>query len=297
MTSYKNAEILVETDWLADNLNNSNIRIYDCAAKPEPHPDETLRKKYPLSPQNCRASYEQKHIPGAGYIDVPGDLTDKSCEIPMMLATTAQLVETFTHAGISNDSHVVLYSSENPMWATRVWWVLKALGFDNAVVLNGGFTKWVDEERATSDIPCSYPQGQFKAVPRSGVFIDKDRVRAALDDSETLLIHAMMPSVYDGSHETLVFGRPGRIPGSINIPSGELYNPESETYLPPTELQRLFETVQSEKAKKIITYCGGGMNASNDAFALALLGYKNVSIYDGSMCEWGNDKSLPIEIG
>jgi len=295
MTSYKNTEFLVETSWLADNLSNPNLRIYDCAARPEPHPDEALRKKYPLSPQNCRSSYEEKHIPGAGYIDVPGDLTDKSCETPMMLASMAQVVKIFTQAGINNDSHVVLYSSENPMWATRVWWVLKAIGFDNAAILNGGLTKWVVEGRTTTDTLSAYPQSQFKAAPRRGIFIDKDHVRASLNDNETLLIHAMMPSVYDGSHETLVFGRRGRIPDSINIPSDKLHDPESGTYLPPTELHRLFETV-SMNVKNIITYCGGGMNASNDAFALALLGYENVSIYDGSMCEWGNDPSLPIEI-
>ena len=296
MTPYKDTEFLCETDWLADNLSNPDLRIYDCAAKPALHPDKSLRKKYPLSPQNCRPGYEKKHIPGAGYIDVPGDLTDKTCETPMMLASTPQVVKTFAQAGINNNSYVVLYSSEDPMWATRVWWVLKAVGFDNAAILNGGLAKWMAEGRDISDKPSSYPQGQFKAAMRHGIFVDKEHVLSSLDDDEIVLIHAMMPSVYNGSHETLIFGRRGRIPGSVNIPSGKLHDPKSGTYLQPTALRHLFETIKSENAKNIITYCGGGMNASNVAFALALLGYENVSIYDGSMCEWGNDPSLPIEV-
>jgi len=213
----------------------------------------------------------------------------------MMLASTAQLAETFSRAGIGDENRVVLYSSESAMWATRVWWVLKAVGFDNAAVLNGGFAKWTAEGRAISNRPSAYSQGRFKAVLRDGVFADKDRVRAALDDGETLLIHAMMPAVYNGTHETLIFGRRGHIPGSVNIPSSGLHDPESSTYLPAAKLRRIFEEVHSNHAQDIITYCGGGINASNDAFALALLGYENVSIYDGSMCEWGNDESLPIE--
>jgi len=112
-----------------------------------------------------------------------------------------------------------------------------------------------------------------------------------------LLIHALTPSVYDGSNDALVFGRRGRIPGSVNIPSGTLHHSETGAYLPASQLRELFEAANVDGAEQIITYCGGGVNATNVAFALCLLGYENVAVYDGSMNEWGNDESLPIELG
>jgi thiosulfate/3-mercaptopyruvate sulfurtransferase len=292
---YKHPEFLVSTNWLAANLDDPNLRIFDCAAQPRPNPDKSRRKKFPLSPQPVRALYEEKHIPGAGYIDVPNDLTDRSSEMPMMLAPVDQLVDTFTRAGISNNSRVVLYSLTGAMWATRVWCTLRSLGFDNTAILDGGIGKWIAEQRPVSTAPSSYPAGILNANPRAGIFVDKARVRDALDDDETLIVHALTPSVFDGSNDQLVFGRRGHIPGSVNIPSASVHHPDTGTYLSADELLKIFEGTGVHKARQIVTYCGGGINASVDTFALALMGYDNVSIYDGSMNEWGNDATLPVE--
>lgn len=294
---YSRPEYLVETDWLEKNLDAPTLRIFDCAAQPAPNPDINLRKKFPLKPQSGLALYEEIHIPGAGFIDVPGDLTDLSSEFPMMMPPAEQVVDVMARSGIGDSTRVVLYSSTNPMWATRVWWMLRAVGFENASVLNGGLKKWVNESRQTSDVSFVYGREKFTAKYRPEVFVDKKIVRAALNSPQMLLIHALTPSVYDGSNDALVFGRRGRIPGSVNIPSGHLHHPESGTYLPAHQLQEIFKAVNADKAEQIITYCGGAVNATNNAFALCLLGYENVSVYDGSMSEWGNDESLPIEIG
>lgn len=294
---FRRQEYLVETDWLERNLEAPELRIFDCAAQPAPNPDEELRKKFPLKPQSGRALYDESHIPGAGFIDVPGDLTDKSSELPMMMPPTEQVIEVMARSGIGDGTRVVLYSSANPMWATRVWWILRAVGFNNAAILNGGLTKWVAEKRQTSKTSYVYKPEQFSANPRPEVFVDKQLVRAALNLPDILLIHALTPSVYDGSNDALVFGRRGRIPGSVNIPSGVLHDSEAGTYLPAHQLREIFEAVNAVKAEQIITYCGGGVNATNNAFVLCLLGYENVAVYDGSMSEWGNDESLPIEMG
>lgn len=296
MTSYKNAEFLVETDWLADNLTLPELRIFDCAARPAPNLDEEQRKKYPLKPQSGRSSYEKQHIAGAGFIDLPTDLTDNSTDLPMMMPPMKQIVDVVSNYGIGDDTFVVLYSSTNPMWATRVWWMLRTIGFDNAAILNGGLKKWLAEDRLTSAEVCTYTAAALTEKPRPDVFVDKNRVLAALNETGALLIHALTPAVHNGNNDALVFGRQGRIPNSVNIPSGTLHNTETGAYLPSSELRRLFEAKKSDQAQQIITYCGGGINATNDAFALALLGYNNVAIYDGSMNEWGNDPSLPIEI-
>ena len=295
MDTYKNSRHLVETDWLETNLGLPELRIFDCAAQPDPNTDEERRKKYPLIPRHARGHYEKSHIPGAAYIDVPGKLTDKMNEVPMMRPSIEQATEYFSSVGISNDSRVVLYSSTNPIWAARTWWLLKAVGFDNAAILNGGLAKWIAEKKQVSTDPSIYPSSQLETMQRP-VFVDKEQVLAAIDDDDTLLIHGLTPSVYDGSNDDLVFGRRGHIPKSINIPSQTLFDKNSGIYLPPARLHQLFETKDCSSVERFITYCGGGVNASSVAFALTLAGHGNVSIYDGSMNEWGNDNALPIEL-
>ncbi len=295
MSTYKNSDYLVETSWLEENLSLPNLRIFDCAAQPAPNTDEVRRKKYPLIPKNALDHYEKAHIPGAAYIDVPGNLTDESSDIPMMAPAIEQAIEYFSSVGIDNDSRVVLYSSTNFIWAARVWWLLKAVGFKQIAILNGGLIKWISEKRRVSDQPSIYPSGQLKATEFK-VFVDKAQVKAAIDDTSVLLIHALTPTVYNGSNDILVFGRRGRIPESVNIPSETLLDEKSGSYLSNDKLLNLFEAKQCDRMKKLITYCGGGVNASAVAFSLSLVGFDNVSIYDGSMNEWGNDTTLPIEI-
>ena len=280
-----NRNMLVETDWLEENLGRPDLRVFDCTAIPGPNPDEEMRKQYPVSAGNGKGNFDSGHIPGAGFIDVPGELSDKSSRTPMMMLPGKQFVEAVTRCGITDNSHVVLYSL-GPMWATRVWWMLRAYGFDNASVLNGGWKKWSAEGRPVSHEPCTYLPGAFTARPRHNVMVGKDDVLAAIGDVTTRLVYAH-PSAP-------VFGREGRIPDSEYIPATALHDPETGSYLPISELQEIFDRANTDSAEKIITYCGAGIAATDSAFALTLLGYRNVSVYDGSMCEWGNDESLPM---
>jgi len=296
MTAYAHPEMLVETNWLADNLTNTDLRIFDCAAQPVPQPDADIRKKYPMKPVSGRPLYQSGHIPGAGFIDIVNDLTDHTAPYPLKLAPMEQIRTAFAAAGIGNTSQVVLYSSAPPIWAARVWWTLRSIGFDNVAILNGGFAKWQAEGREIQTGDSQYPPATLTATPKPDVFVDRHRVRAALDEPSTLIVHALTPAVFAGDPASMVFGRPGRIPGSVNIPAGTLHDPKTGTYLTAPNLAARFDAHNSADAAQIITYCGGGINGSNDAFALTLLGYDNVSVYDGSMNEWGNDHTLPIEV-
>jgi len=278
-------QYLVETDWLEENLGSPDLRVFDCTAIPGINPDEEMRKQFPVSARSGKENFDNGHIPGAGFIDVPDKLSDKSSRIPMMMLPEKQFVDVITRYGITDSSHVVLYSS-GAMWATRVWWMLRAYGFDNASVLNGGWKKWTAEGRVVSTEPCAYLPGSFTARPRCNTVVSKDDVLAAIGDSTTCLIYAH-PSAP-------VFGRKGRILDSEYIPATSLHDPETGVYLATRQLKKIFDRVNTENAEKIITYCGAGIAATNNAFALTLLGYQNVAVYDGSMCEWGNDESLPM---
>ncbi|NQV21308.1 MAG: sulfurtransferase [Rhodospirillales bacterium] len=289
-------EFFVETDWLAQHLDDPDLRVFDCTVIAGPNPDLEKAKTRPFAFQSGRPNYDQGHIPGAGFFDILSELSDASSELPLMVPPAPQFADAMARYGIGDNTRVVLYSTAEPMWAARGWWMLRAFGFDNAVVLNGGWAKWRAEGRPVSDLPCKYPRGQFTVRPRPDVFVGKAEVLAAIDDQGACIINALPPAMHTGSGGP-VFGRKGRIAGSVNVPVGSLHDPDTGAYLPLDTLQEVFDTVQAGDADRIITYCGGGIASSNDAFVLVMLGHDNVAVYDGSMFEWGDDPSLPMETG
>jgi len=291
---HQNTDYLVETDWLEQHLNDTNLRVYDCSVSVQANPDLEQSKQFPFVYKNANAQFEQGHIPRAGFIDIPGVLSDLSSDLPLMLPPEKQFIEAMSRYGVGDDTRVVLYSTTEPNWSARVWWMLRAFGFDNAVILNGGWNKWIKEGRAISNQACEYSPGQFTSYHRPGTFVSKDRVLAAIDDDGTRIVNALPSLLHSGASE-IVFGRKGRIAGSVNVSFTSLHDPVTGCYLPADELQKKFDEVDAGNAKRIINYCGGGIASSNNAFALTLLGYENVTVYDGSLLEWGNDTSLPME--
>jgi thiosulfate/3-mercaptopyruvate sulfurtransferase len=181
------------------------------------------------------------------------------------------------------------------MWATRFWWMLESLGHSRASVLDGGFEKWSAEGRAIErGSPRGYPTGDFAAAPRPGFFADKHAVLAARDDPSVVVINALGPQSHKGL-EPSRYGRPGRIPESVNVPAAALYDPATNTFVNPADAERQFAAQGVIKEKQVIAYCGGGISATVDLLLLRQLGYENLMLYDGSMGEWATDASLPIE--
>ena len=285
---------LVSTSWLAQVLDSSGLRLFDCAVVAGPNPDPELGKTFPFSFESGREKYDSGHIPGAGFVDILGDLSDKTSPLPLMLPAEKQFVEAMSKYGVGESDNVVLYSSTEPMWAARVWWMLRAFGFDNAAILNGGWVKWVLEERPVSLGACNYSPARFPARPRPEMFASKEDVLSAIGNDATCVMNALPPAMHTGAGGP-VFGRKGRIAGSVNVPNGALHDPDTGAYLPTNQLRALFSEAGADNADRTITYCGGGIASSNNAFALTLLGHKNIAVYDASMFEWGNDHSLPME--
>ncbi len=285
-------EYLVETEWLATHLEDADLRIFDCTAHLLPDPKSRYRVEV------GRLEYDTGHIPGADFLDFASELSDPAGAFPLMLPAAAQFENVASAHGIGDGVRVVLYSTENIWWATRLWWMLRAFGFDAAAVLNGGFQKWQAEGRPVSKAAANYPRGSFHANPRPGLFVGKGDVLAALDAQATKIISARSPEQHRGK-EKVPYGRPGRIPGSVNVPANALCDLRTNAYLSPQRLRGLFEAAGALKADKVITYCGLGIAATNDAFVLTLLGVtpERISVYDASMSEWSRDESLPLEIG
>jgi thiosulfate/3-mercaptopyruvate sulfurtransferase len=190
----------------------------------------------------------------------------------------------------------VLYSRDRIMWATRVWWMLHAMGFERTAVLDGGFEKWLAEGRPVSSEPCAYPPATFTPRPRPGMFVDKSAVLRAIDDPGVRLINTLAEPDFRGD-EPSRYGRPGRIPQSVNLPWPALTDPETKAFISLDQAARRIEATGAERAERIVCYCGGGISATVGLFLLHRLGYEHLSLYDASMAEWARDQSLPIERG
>ena len=277
---------LVDTDWLARHLQDPDLRVFDCSVTLVPTPQG-------MRPESGRAAFEAGHIPGSCYADLLGDLSDRNSSLPFMMPPLDQFAAVMGRYGVNAASRVVLYDTGNHTWATRLWWMLRAAGFDAVSVLDGGLRKWTAEGRTLSTASTVYPPTQFVGQPRPELFVDKSAVRASLDREGVCLINALSADEHAGRVSRTA--RPGRIPGSGNVPAASLVDAATGAYLPLEALRGRFASVGALDARHVIAYCGGGIAATSAAFTLARMGAPHVSVYDGSLVEWSADPSLPLE--
>jgi thiosulfate/3-mercaptopyruvate sulfurtransferase len=288
----RDPQALMSTEQLSKILGQPSLRIYDCTTYLEPPPPGN---DDPYVVVAGRRTFEEAHIPGANFLDLQGEFSDTTTRLRFMMPATAQLEAAFGRHGLAGDNRVVLYSIGTMMWATRFWWMLRSLGFDRAAVLDGGFDKWKAEGRPTESGPArGYPPAAFKAAPRPGFFVDKRAVLAATKERSTVIINALGPQFHRGL-EPSRYGRPGRVPGSVNVPAANLVNAAQKDFTTLSDAEAKFAAQGVSKDKRVICYCGGGISATIDLFLLHQLGHDSLTLYDGSMGEWARDPSLPIE--
>jgi len=280
-----NTRSLVETDWLETHLDDPNIRILDCTTFLRASDDDYYM-------ESGLPSWQKEHIPGSVFADLSKDLSHKDGRLQFMIPPANQFAQAMSELGVQEGVFVVLYDSFINIWAARLWWMLRSFGFEQVAILNGGWKKWKREKRPVSTGTGEYPKGKFTARPNAGMTAKKEAVLRAIDDPETVLIDALTRQEYSG--ELAVYGRPGHIPSSINIPAIELVDRRTRSYLPLEKLEEIFAPILEEDPSGIITYCGGGAAGSSVAFALKLLGVENVSVYDGALIEWASDPDLPM---
>jgi len=283
-------EQLVSTDWLAANLDDPRLRIFDCTT----YLIYETGTGRPYRVESGRADYDSGHIPGSGFLDLQGDLSDRNAKTNFMMLPFEELGRRLSRMGIGDGTRVVLYSRKATQWATRIWWMLRSVGFDNAAILDGGFDKWLAEKRPVSKAPCTYGPAALVARPRPELFVGKEGMKSAIGEPTVCSINALAPDLHSGANNR--YGRPGRIPGSVNVPAADLQDKTTLALLPAEQVASIFEKVGADKSKRILIYCGGGIAATLDAFLLHQLGYTDLAVYDASMSEWAKDPSLPIEV-
>lgn len=289
---YLHPDAIVSGEWLEANLEDSALRIFDTTFYL--HYGEGADDD-PYRVESGRADYEKEHIPGAGFLDLQRDFSVADSPFRFTLMSPEETGAAFARAGVDNNTRVILYARDSMQRATRFWWMLHWLGFENAAVLDGGLNKWRLEGRPVSDRPSLYEPGTLTIRPRPGLWAKRDEVLAAIADTGVCTINALDPEFHSG--ENPGYGRPGRIAGSVNVPAHGLINGETKAFLPAAEAAQLLSNAGAGKEKRMITYCGGGIAATLDAFLLFQLGYENVAVYDDSMSEWAKDPALPMETG
>jgi thiosulfate/3-mercaptopyruvate sulfurtransferase len=288
--SYRDPDALISTEQLA-RLADPGLRVYDCTTYLEPAEPGSGD---PYKVVSGRQSFLAGHIPGADFLDLQGELSATDTRLRFMMPPAGQLAAAFGRHGLGDGARVVLYSAGSMMWATRVWWMLRALGFDGAAVLDGGFDRWQAEGRPVeTGEPTGYPPATFTPRPRAGRFVDKTTVRAAIGDPRTVTVNALSPQAHAGRDPR--YGRPGRVPGSVNVPWASLLDPETKRFVAPAEALQKFNAAGVTPDRHVIAYCGGGISATMDLFLLHQLGFDDLTLYDGSLGEWAKDPSLPIE--
>ena len=277
---YAHPDALVSTEWVAENLNNANIRLI------ESNEDILL--------------YDTGHIPGAVKIDWHVDLNDPITRDYIDRKSFEKLME---RNGISNDTTVIFYGDKNNWWATYAFWVFQLFGRTNAKVIDGGRAKWIAEGRATTREVPKYAASNYKAKERND-----EPIRAFRDD---VLVHVKagkplvdVRSTKEYTGELLHMPdypqegalRGGHIPGAKSVPWARAANSDG-TFKNADELKAIYEgEIGLKKGDDVIAYCRIGERSSHTWFVLTyLLGYKGVRNYDGSWTEWGNAVRLPIE--
>ncbi len=276
---------LVSTEWLSEHLDDPDLVVIDCTVMVAPDEKTGFRMV------NGRANYDSGHIPSAGFADFFGDLSAGEDKLRFEIPTPEQFAATMSALGVSDNSRVVLYDANLSVWAARVWWMLRWIGFDNAALLDGGLGAWRAEGRPLSTEPANRPPGDLSINLRPELIADQDEVRAAIGDSSINIVDALPVEHYEG--QMTMYARPGHITGATSLPASLLLD-ESGRYRSYDELDMLVNIDRNERA---ITYCGGGIAASSDAFVLHRLGFKNVAVYAASLQEWTVDPNNPMETG
>jgi thiosulfate/3-mercaptopyruvate sulfurtransferase len=273
-------DVLVETAWVAEHLNDGSIRIVEVDENP--------------------ALYAEAHIPGAIGFDWKSDLQD---QVKRDFLSPEAFGELFGSRGISNDHTIVLYGDRNNWFAAYTYWYLKYYGHDKVKLMNGPREKWISEGRPTTNEVPSYAPATFHAkTPDDTIRARRDEVLQVLQgDGATKLVDVRSPQEFSGElvamagYEQEGAQRAGHIPGAKSIPWAQAVS-ENGTFKSADELRELYSSKGALTGDPIIAYCRIGERSAHTWFVLhELLGEDDVKNYDGSWTEWGNLVNVPIE--
>jgi thiosulfate/3-mercaptopyruvate sulfurtransferase len=277
--NYARPELLATPRWLAENLERPGFGVLDVRWRPD---------------GSGRRLYAEGHIPGASYLDWREDLTEHEEETDvLLLAGPQRLTESLTRAGIGNGMAAVIYDDMAHSYAARAWWTLRAYGLVSARILVGGLAAWRELDLQISTAAELRPPTTFTPHLDSRARMTAHDVKQLIDNPSVQLLDARVPAEYAGHAGT--GRRLGHIPGAINLPAAATTEPGTGEFRSPDDLRNLFRKAGVSAKRRLVCYDSAGIGACKLAFALALMGYDDVAVYDGGWTEWGERLDLPVE--
>lgn len=284
--------LIVDTDWLSAHLNDPDVRVVDMrgyvVTRPlEPGLDHADYRGAP-------AEHLAGHIPGAVYVDWTRDIVDPDDPVPAQIAPPERFAEAMAVRGIGDGTHVIAVDHSGGQFATRLWWALSYYGHDAVSVLQGGWNRWVDEERPVESGPVNPPRAVFTPRVRPELRLTAADLAARLGQPDLQLIDARDAGQYTGARRRGPRG--GHIPGALHLPREHFFAPEGG-FLPVDKIRRRIEQAQIRPDRPVAAYCNGGVAATVVLFNLARLGFTKLANYDGSWNEWGHRLDLPATEG
>lgn len=273
---------LVSTQWLAEHLSTPDVKILDCTWLHE------------SSNMDGRTQYRGRHLPGSVHFDIDA-VADKSNPLPHMLPPAAEFAKKVGLLGVNDGDKVVVYDRLcGGAAAARVWWMFRTFGYHDVAMLDGGYGKWV-KEKLPAEMSAVRPEPKtFTATLNPAMVRSLDQMLANVTSKAEQVIDARGPAKFSGSQDDVFPAKKkGHIPGSINLPWGDLIVEETGALLEPDALKARFEAAGIDLSRPIVTTCASGTIGAVLLLALFILGHKDAALYDGSWAEWGLKDDTP----
>ncbi|MBF0372918.1 MAG: 3-mercaptopyruvate sulfurtransferase [Alphaproteobacteria bacterium] len=277
-------DALVTTEWLEAHLDAPDVRVVDAS--------------YYLKIQNRdpKGEFADEHIPGAVFFDID-EIADETSSLPHMLPTPEKFAAKMRKLGLGDGNRIVVYDTNGGgSAACRAWWMFRVFGHREVSVLDGGFPKWLREQRPVTDQPTPPRERHFTARVDTTLVREVGQILANLETGREQVVDARSPGRWRGTDPELwPVNKVGRIPGSLNLPFVDLIDGRSKTFLSPEVIRERFQAAGVDLKRPIVASCGSGVTACVLALGLHLIGRDDAAIYDGSWVEWGNRDDTPVE--
>ena len=275
---------LISTQIAQDHLDNPKWRFFDC--------------RYELTaPEKKKTEFAVSHIPGALYVHMNQDLATthvpgKTGRHP--LPSVDDMASKFSTMGIDKSIQVVVYDDAGGSHAARFWWMLRWLGHDTVAVINGGWSRWIKEERPVSSELLIPEAKEFIASPRLSWTVTADEILKDLNNPGKCLFDARSAQRFRGENESFD-SVAGHIPGAHSVPFTDNLD-ENGNWKSRSELRQKFENLlDGSPAEEAVSYCGSGITACHNILAMYHAGLGDSRLYPGSWSEWITDPDRPIE--